>query len=107
MCARSLLKKLAGYRLFIGLMFGGMGWLSHAGVRGGVRTGGVASPVRLGRPAAGLPGAGWRAEPVAGAGQVASTQAPPCQVRPRPIKVRRFSAAVRRLSQAWFLVTPR
>ena len=102
-----MLKKLAVYRLFIGFMFGGMGWLSHAGVRGGVCTGGVASPVRLGRPAAGLPGAGGRAEPVAGAGQVASTQAPPCQVRPRPIKVRRFSAAVRRLSQAWFLVTPR
>jgi len=41
------------------------------------------------------------------AGQVASAQPLSRRVRPRPTRLRRFSAAVRRLSQAWFLVTPR
>ena len=41
------------------------------------------------------------------AGQVASTQAPSRRVRPLPSRLRRFSAAVRRLSQALFLAVPR
>jgi hypothetical protein len=35
------------------------------------------------------------------AGQVASAQALSRRARPRPVRLRRFSAAVRRLSQAW------
>ena len=42
-----------------------------------------------------------------GADQVARTQIPPTPVRPRPMRLRRFSAAVRYLSQALFLVVPR
>ncbi len=41
------------------------------------------------------------------AGQVASTQVPSRRVRPLPGRLRRLSAAVRRLSQAWFLAVPR
>jgi hypothetical protein len=52
-------------------------------------------------------GQGWSLGSVRLAGQVASTQAPSVRVRPRPRRVRRLTAAVRRLSQAWFLVTPR
>ena len=39
---------------------------------------------------------------VAWPGQVASTQAPSRRARPLPVRLRRLSAAVRRLSQAWF-----
>ena len=41
------------------------------------------------------------------AGQVARIQVPSRRVSPRAARLRRFSAAVRRLGQAWFLVTPR
>lgn len=41
------------------------------------------------------------------AGQVASIQVPSWRARPFPMRLRRFSAAVRRLSQAWLRVTPR
>ena len=40
-------------------------------------------------------------------GQVARTQAPLRRPRPRPGRLRRFTAAVRRLSQALFLACPR
>ena len=43
----------------------------------------------------------------AGSGQVASIHAPSRRVSPRPSRLRRFSAAVRRLSQAWFAGSPR
>ena len=45
--------------------------------------------------------------PALAAGQAASTQVPSPRVRPLPSRLRRFSAAVRRLSQAWFLAVPR
>jgi len=55
---------------------------------------GAGSPVPAGRP--GLL-----------AGQVISTQAPSRRARPRPFRLRRFNAAVRRLSQALLLATAR
>ncbi len=55
-------------------------------------------------PAAGLPaGLAVAAAGSRAAGQVARTQAPSWRARPRPSRLRRFTAAVRRLSQAWFL----
>jgi Glyoxalase/Bleomycin resistance protein/Dioxygenase superfamily len=39
--------------------------------------------------------------------QVARTQVPSRRARPRPMRLRRFNAAVRRLSQALFLTVPR
>ena len=64
----------------------------HAGTRGQPRAGScVRTPRRAGLPA----------------GQVASAQASSRRVRPFPIRLRRLSAAVRRLSQAWFLAVPR
>ena len=105
---RSMLKKLAGYDIFIGSVFEGPGLIVSHGVRGGhgpaaLRALAAWAAWRLACP--GVPAAGRN--PVPGAGQVASTQAPPCRVRPLPIRFRRFSAAVRHLSQAWFLATPR
>ena len=71
--------------------------------------GGLAGPRRSwGR--SGWPGPGWlpcRAGLALGLGQVTSTQAPSWRARPRPARLRRFNAAVRRLSQAWFLAVPR
>ena len=58
-----------------------------------------------GRPA--WPGPGRPGSPGWLPGQVARTQAPSRRVRPLPSRLRRFSAAVRRLSQAWFLAVPR
>src|SRR5260370_32371881 len=40
-------------------------------------------------------------------GQVASAQAPSRRASPLPVRLRRLSAAVRRLSQAWFFAVPR
>src|SRR6266567_2803890 len=56
-----------------------------------------------GRPAAGRI---LCKDPAVG-GQVASAQAPSRRARPFPSRLRRLTAAVRRLSQAWFLATPR
>jgi hypothetical protein len=39
--------------------------------------------------------------------QMARTQVPSWRARPRPSRVRRLTAAVRRLSQAWFRAVPR
>ena len=37
----------------------------------------------------------------------ARTQTPAVRVSPRPMRLRRLSPAVRRVSQAWFLAVPR
>ena len=74
----------------------------------------AAAPAAVQDRAGALPGGAGPAarqacRPAAGLipSQVASTQAPSRRVRPLPSRLRRFSAAVRRLSQAWFLATPR
>ena len=79
----SLLKKLAGYCLFIGPVFAGHWLVASCGVRGALRTGGVASPGRL---AACLAGARGRPESRPGCwsggqhpGAAAPGQAPPDQ----------------------------
>ena len=82
---------------------GGRWWRCYPGVLGG------------GLAGAGVMGAGVRlalaglAVVAGGAavGQVTSTQAPSQRARPWLSRLRRFTAAVRRLSQALFLAVPR
>jgi hypothetical protein len=84
---------------------------SRGGVAGGV--GGAAVYAAIGRLA--VFRGSERADPGvvgnAGAGsasaQVTRTQVPALRVKPRPIRLRRLSPAVRRLSHASFLVVPR
>jgi hypothetical protein len=63
-----------------------------------------------GRPRLGCPecsvGPPFRGLGPLGVGQVARAQVRSTRVRPRPRRLRRFSAAVRHLSQALFLVVP-